>query len=261
MKFASMGLLTLIQRQWKTLMCGTAAAAWLVLFPAFAQAHGELEERIEGVSVELTKDPTRAELWLKRADLRRQHGELAAALSDVDETLRLKPDWPAAELQRARILLDLQKHAQARAAADACLAREPENPDALVIRSRCHTQLGETNAAISDLSVVLTGEHRPQPDLYLERARLQAAQGSWKDAVKGLDEGMARLGETPSLAFPALEYERKAGEFESALARLQKFQRFMPPERVRELEVQLLADIEKSGQSTTVDRRDPSSAP
>lgn len=261
MKFTSTRLLVVFRSQRKQLVCATAAAAWLILCPVFALAHGDLDQRIQGLSLELAKDATQAELWLKRASLYRQHGELAAALSDVREALQLKPDWPAAQLQLARILLDLQRHAPARVAADVCLARDPGNPDALVIRSRCYTHLGDTNAAISDLSAVLAGGDRPQPDLYLERAHLQVAQGLWMDAVNGLDEGMERLGKTPSLAFPALDYECKAGEFEAALARLEELQRFMSREQYLTQKARLQAGVEKAAKPTAVGQRDPSAAP
>ena len=41
-----------------------------------------------------------------------------------------------------------------------------------------------------------------------------------------LDEGLTRLGQSPSLAFPALEYERRRGNFPAALARLEKARAF-----------------------------------
>lgn len=233
------------------LACARAATAWLVLCPVIALAHGDVHDRIKSLTLELTEEADNAKLWVKRADLNRRHGEFAAALSDADEALRLKPDWPAAQLQRARILLDVQRYPSACAAANACLARDPANSDALVIRSRCHAHLGDTNAAIRDLSIALRGEQSSLPDLYLERARLQAALGLLNDAVKGLDEGMARLGETPSLAFPALNYERQSGDFEAALARLAELERFMTRERYQALKATLVTGIDESTAPTT----------
>ena len=62
----------------------------------------------------------------------------------------------------------------------------------------------------------------PSPDLFLERARLQAALGKFDAAVSGLDEGISRLGPAPALERAVIEYERQRGEFEQALARTDK---------------------------------------
>lgn len=195
-----------------------------------ALAHGDAHERIEVLSQALDEHPDWAELWLQRADLRRLHGELSAALVDANEALRLRPSWPPALLQRARVLLARQQYGSANAAADACLERAPDNSDARVVLARCHAALGDTNAAIDALNVVLSGKATPLPDLYLERARWQAGLGDVRGAVQGLDAGMQRLGQTPSLALPALAYERQAGDFEAALDRLETLQRYIPYE-------------------------------
>jgi len=223
---------------------------WLALFSVCllagtvsALAHGDVHERIEVLTRALDEHPDRGELWLQRADLRRQHSELSAALADANEALRLRPNWPAALLQRARILLEQREYAAAKAAADACLDLSPENPDARVVLARCHAGLGDTNAAIQDLSVVLSGEQRPLPDLYLERARWQAGLGEFKAAVQGLDEGMERLGRTPSLALPALDFVRQEGDIESALDRLETVQRFVPHERYIAIKAELLVQM------------------
>jgi len=63
---------------------------------------------------------------------------------------------------------------------------------------------------------------KPSPDLFLERARTQAALGRLGEAVAGLDEGLARLGDLASLQLAALEYERQQAKFNVALARADK---------------------------------------
>jgi tetratricopeptide (TPR) repeat protein len=191
-------------------------------------AHGDLHERIAGLTEQLAAGVTNAALLIERADLRRQHGEFAAALVDANEAGRLRPDWAAPQLQRARILFDREQFAEAQVAADATLKLEAGNPDARVIRSRCLAHFGRTNEAIAELQHVLTQPGRALPDLYLERARLQAGAGAAAAAVTGLDEGIRKLGNTPSLALPALEYERQQGAWDAALMRLQTMQTFLP---------------------------------
>jgi hypothetical protein len=76
--------------------------------------------------------------------------------------------------------------------------------------------------------------------LYLERARAQTALGRFDAAVRGLDEGLARLGQTPSLALPALEYEREGGDWEAALERVERVRQFLTPESFHAMRGEIL---------------------
>ena len=207
-----------------------------------ARAHGDLHEHILALTQQLQTNSASAELWLQRADLNRQHGDFIHATADTAEALQLKPAWPAAILQRARIQFDAGQLAAAAESATACLRLDGANPDALVIRARSRAQLGQLAEAVADYSCVLAPANgpRPLPDLYLERARAQAALGRLADAVRGLDEGLMRLGETPSLALPALEYERTLGDFAAALARVERVRKFLPPENFLALRGEVL---------------------
>jgi len=68
----------------------------------------------------------------------------------------------------------------------------------------------------------IAGTPHPTPDDYIERARLLAVCGEpiLDRAVKGLDEGIARLGPMVSLEFYAIDLECQQGRFDSALKRL-----------------------------------------
>ena len=218
-----------------------------------ARAHGDLHERILLLTQQIQTNSADAGLWLQRADLSRQHGDFVHATTDAAEALRLNAGWPAALLERARIQFDAGDNAAAADSATACLQLDAANPDALVIRARCRAQLGQLAGTVADFNRVLapTNGPRPLPDLYLERARAQAALGRLADAVRGLDEGLMRLGETPSFALPALEYERALGEFTAALARVERVRKFLPPENFLALRGEVLlqasrrADAEK----------------
>ena len=207
-----------------------------------AFAHGDLHERIALLDGELAAAPDRIEFWLERADLKRQHQDYPAALRDTDKILTLRPDWPPAFLQRAKVFLDQKDYSAAKYETERCLTVAPTNTDALVIRSSCQVGLGDTNAAVRDLDQVVAIQIRPQPDLFLERARLRAALGQIDAAVKGLDEGLERLGPTPSLALPAFEYARKTGNTTAALNRLETLRQFMRPETWFALQGELLLE-------------------
>jgi tetratricopeptide (TPR) repeat protein len=207
-----------------------------------ARSHGDLHERIQALTQQIQTNPTNAELRLQRGDLRRQHGDFSSATADAIVAARLKPDWPAAMLERARIYSDTGQFAAAVASATDCLRLDGDNPDALVIRARCRVQLGQPAEAVADYNAVLspTNGPRPLPDLYLERARAQTALGRFAAAVRGLDDGLARLGQTPSLALPALEYERASGDFVAALKRVERMRKFLTPENFHALRAEIL---------------------
>jgi tetratricopeptide (TPR) repeat protein len=219
----------------------------LVWSTAPAAAHGDLHERIEAVTEKIQVAPTDPDLLLQRADLRRQHEEWDAAFADLEKALELRPNWSAAYLQQARIFYDMSKFRKAISAASDCLKFDPANADALVLRARSLVKLEKFSKAIADYDAVLSNANGPSPlpDLYVERARAQAKLERWDDAIKGLDAGMERLGVSPSLALPAIEYERERGALEAALDRLERAKGFMSNDAY----LQTRAEIQKrSGQ-------------
>lgn len=195
-------------------------------------AHGDLHERIEAVTQKILAQPSDPDLWLQRADLHRQHEEFDAALTDLEKAGQLKPHWLLVPLQLARIHFDQGNFSRAETTATDCLKLDQSNPDALVIRARSRVQLKKLKPAVADYDAVLNTANSapPLPDLYLERARAQAALEMFDDAIHGLDDGLKRLGDTPSLALPAIEYERERRTFEAALERLERARKFLRPE-------------------------------
>ena len=198
-------------------------SAFYLLVPwQLASAHGDWEEQIDAITAKIRKEPTNAVFYLRRGELHRLHTEAAEALADYAEAARLKPDSVMPALYRAQLFSDIGRTKEAIAEANSVLQREPLLPEALLIRARCHVKLAAIQEAVPDLSAALGKWTAPQPELYLERAQLQAAMGRLDDAVKGLEVGMSKIGETPTLQMAAIEYERQQAKFDAALARVEK---------------------------------------
>jgi tetratricopeptide (TPR) repeat protein len=208
-------------------LAGLTVLAVVCWAPRIALAHGDLELRIAAVTERLATNAT-ASLWLERADLRRQHREFIPALADLAEAGRQEPNWFPIPLQRARIYFDAGQFNSAIRAADDCLTLETNCPDALILRARSHAALSQWAEAVADADLVVAGPAAPLPDVYLERARWQASLRKFAAAADGLDAAQRRIGITPSLMLPAVEYSLEAGDSQAAAERLARVQRYLP---------------------------------
>jgi tetratricopeptide (TPR) repeat protein len=194
--------------------CGTS-------FTTFA--HADLEEQIAAITARLEQHPANsAELYLKRGDLHRQHAEFDDARADFAKAEELKPGWDAVVIARARTFSDEGKYAEALALTGTLLQKEPRHIEALILHARALVKLEKPVAAITNYSDALSQIAKPSPDLYLERATAQASAGKIEDSIRGLDEGLVRLGPIPSLQLPVIDFERQLGRYDAALARIDK---------------------------------------
>jgi predicted Zn-dependent protease len=202
----------------------SVAAVLLFLFVQLssAGAHPSLDEGIARLTLQLASQPVNAALFVQRAELYRQHEQFDAALADLAKAEQRQPGSTVVMLARAQVFSDVGQTTNALAAVQQFIAVATNNASAFVLRARCRLKLNEVGAAVADYNRALKITSTPEPDLWLERARAQAALGQFAGAVRGLDEGMARIGEVPTLQLAAIEYERQGAEFDAALARVDK---------------------------------------
>ena len=192
----------------------------LALWPLFAVAHGDLHERLDALSARLRVDPTNAALHLERGNLRRQHGDLVQAIDDFAAAAKLDPKLDGVDLALGRTLFASQDWAAACTAMDRHLQGHPDHATALLLRARCLVLLGDNRRAAADFERGIALCREPQPDDFLDRANAMLTLGSVDDALRGLDEGIARLGPAVSLQLRAIDLEIAAGRFDAALDRL-----------------------------------------
>jgi tetratricopeptide (TPR) repeat protein len=200
------------------------ALSWLFAFvcPQQVAAHASLDQRIVEISTMMIVQPQDAALWMERSDLHRRDGHFNNALSDLDHAATLRPGWPMLALGRARIFQDEGRTADALAAVQTFLNSVTNHAEAFTLRARCRMKQHKVAEAIADYSSAIPFAPSPSPDLFLERARAQAALGQLANAIAGLDEGMTRLGDIPTLQLAAIEYERQHARFDAALGRVEK---------------------------------------
>ena len=198
-------------------------AASLVTWPA--SAHPEIETQIADLSFRIAAEPETAELYLRRGELHRIHKDWKAAEADFLLARKVEPDLVVVDFHRGRMKLDAGHAQEAKILLDRFLAKMPNHVEGLVTRARAEVALGRPKAAARDFTRALSAldEHgRPRPTYYLERSRALEGLGRLDQAVRGLDEGLARLGQPVTLQLYAIELELRRGRHDAALERLER---------------------------------------
>ena len=177
-------------------------------YPSFVLAHDGVHEQIAEVTRQIERDPKNAALYLKRGELHRLHRDWDKATLDYDRAARLNPQLAVVDLARGRMLYESGKHEPAKLALDRFLAQQPEHVE----------------AARDFTAAIMLSSPRPQPEMYIERAQTLAAAGiEFRDeALRGLDEGMEKLGPLITLQLAALDLELAQKRYDRALARLER---------------------------------------
>jgi tetratricopeptide (TPR) repeat protein len=197
---------------------------WVLLAGAVvpAGAHGDLHERLTVLDEQIRQEPRNAELRFQRGELHRRHHEWDQALADFGSADRLQAGLDGTKLGRARVLLAMGRAPEAKAWADQFLSRQPQHAEGFITRAQVNAKLGRVVAAANDYSWAIQHLSQPMPDHFMEQARLLASVGRADLAVRGLDEGIARLGQIAPLQLAAIEYERQRGNFAAALGRVDR---------------------------------------
>lgn len=202
-----------------------------VLVARTAFAHGDMHEQITDATRQLDAEPAGSKrlpfLYFQRGELHRQHGAWAEAEADFDAAERLDPERKDdklrdLDLSRGRMYLDSNRPAQAKAALDRYLARWGNNPEALMNHARALVALGWGIEAVAHMDKAIANHPQPEPDHFLMRAETLQKLGRkhLARAIRGLDEGIRKLGPIVTLETRAIELELELSRWASALARI-----------------------------------------
>lgn len=195
-----------------------------MLASAVVCAHPGIDEQIADVTLRMRKTPNDPSLFIKRGELHRIHQDWELAARDFNSAKRIEPQRAITDFHIARLWLERGKPKKALRHVDRYLQRTPDGLAGHIVRGRALETLGRHRSAADAYTRAIDGivEGHPRPDDYLERARaLQAAGHGYRDeAIRGLDEGIVRLGSPITLLRLAIELELEAGRIDAALARL-----------------------------------------
>jgi len=224
----SMGLLDLLAGllavlrfgcRWRTLL---ACCALLAVSPV-AHSHGDVHERIEGLTRQLAGQPN-DELLVRRARLYLEQGHAEDARQDLRRALEIAPDRHESFYYLAQAERALGKHLDALRSADRFLAAVGNNAarvrgwvlkgDILVGQGRFRDGAGCFLKA-TELS------NDPNPEHFLKAADAFHAAGSGR-SIQILDLGITRLGPLVTLQERALAIELETRQYEGALRRIEQ---------------------------------------
>ncbi|MBC8128447.1 MAG: tetratricopeptide repeat protein [Gloeobacteraceae cyanobacterium ES-bin-144] len=202
-----------------------AAILLLCALAPQSEAHGTHSSLMARVDERLVEKPEDGGLWFQRAVLQFEHEDHAAAAVDFAKAEKFAPGEYAVLWWQGRISEAQGNLAEARTAFDAYLSQVPNHWGALASRARVNLKIGNTGPALDDFRAALENCKDAQPDLIQEVAQALASNKRTDEAVAVLEIGMSRLGPIPSLQLNLLEVEANAERFDSALARVEGFQK------------------------------------
>ena len=194
--------------------------------PPAACAHEATDRTIKDLSRQIVEAPRDADLYLRRGELYRFRREWSLALLDYNKAEELNSKLHVVALCRGKLFLDMGLPRRARKAVDSFLAEQPSNVRGLVTRAQVQRMLGEHLAAGSDYTRALSlirEPKKPRPEYYINRARALVAAGDEHvdTAIRGLEEGIRRLGPIITLELCALDIEVGQKRYDAALERLE----------------------------------------
>lgn len=205
-------------------------------------AHGSHSLLLARVDAALPERPENGGLWYRRAQLDFEHEDFAESLLDLEKAGHFAPGKFPVLWLKGRSLDAAGKSNEALAALDAFIAGSPRHWEALASRARVESKLGMIEKAIADYKAALTSNPEVGLDLVQEYAQMLAGNGFTDESLRVLEDALSRLGSVPSLQMKMIEVEIAANQYDSALTRLNDFQRSAPrPEPWMEKRASLLA--------------------
>jgi tetratricopeptide (TPR) repeat protein len=185
-------------------------------------ADGDVNLRIQETSKQIEKNPRDAMLYFRRGELQRVHGQWMLALADFDEARRIAPTLLETDLAKGETLFQAGELKAAKLCLDRFLAKKPNHEIALVTRSRVLVGLKDYKLATEDLTRAIANGGSLKPEYYFERGQacLAMEPKNYEEALKGLEEGIQRVGPLVILEILAIDCEIGLKLWDGALTRV-----------------------------------------
>ena len=222
------------------------AAALAVLHSAVLSqsclAHEGHQTLVEHLAHEIALNPGNPALRVERAEHLRRLGRWEEAERELSVADSLGADTTLLLLCRAQMATDRGRDDAALALVDGALERDPRLAPAWFLRAELSERTDDPARAARDLARAIECAPAPTPSHFARLAALRTEPevADTVAALAALDDGLVRLGSVPMLVLAAVELEVGRGNYEAALARLERLparHQSLEPVRVRRAEI------------------------
>lgn len=199
--------------------CRTFITA-LALAGAVLHAHPDPRESLEEIEQKLQKHPEDASLHIARATILRGVREYAGAAQALDAAEQLSPGSPDVALGRAMLVRERGDLGKARSLTDALVKAHPRYADGWEFLASLQAKAGDRDGAINSLQKQLAFSDHFHADGFTTCASLleqRGKPGDKEEAIRVLNQGIAKLGSLTGLHLMAAEIEVSIGRYDAAL--------------------------------------------
>jgi tetratricopeptide (TPR) repeat protein len=193
----------------------------ILLLLSFLAVHEDLEIQISKITKQIEQEPERAILYFRRAELHRLHEDWPAARADLARASARDPELVAVDLALGRVCNLAGDPEAARVALDRFVARRPDHAEGRIERARARARLGDRTGAVADYTAAIARMEEPWAQNYIERSEVLREDGKLDEAIRGLEEGVQRIGSALPLLLALLDLELEAGRVDAALKRIE----------------------------------------
>ena len=195
-----------------------------LLSPQLVAAHGTIEQRISAVSGKLAIDPKNIELHLLRGELYASHEQWSAAEADFKAVADLDAANPDLHLYLGRMFLASNRPIKAEHEMKRYIEYRADDSRARITLAQILVRLDRPVEAADEYTLGINSHPRPSPDWYIQRAQALSGKNEehLEEALRGLDQGMERIGPLATMQLYAVSLELRRNDYDAALARLDR---------------------------------------
>jgi len=180
-------------------------------------AHGDFDELIKELNVEIENDSGNAELFLKRAVLFLNHNEPKMSIQDLKKCKQLGLNSVEVDLNMAKSYKALEKYKKGLAIVDAVLGNNQDHVNALLLKAELLSDLTEYTKSAMYYETAVEKATVNLPENYLAAAAAWEKANNIGQSITVLEKGIADLGELPVFYLKLKEIAEERNRFREAV--------------------------------------------
>ena len=204
-------------------------ACWCAMVAPVAFAEDDILEAMEAVNRKLAETPNDPVLLVQRSQLYTLKAQYDLAIADLNQADQLS-GLPTLQYEKAKLFLTAGWNETGLEHANRYVASNPNDYQGYLVRARLLAKLDRLPDSAKDYFQVLDKNRDAALDVFIEGARALTTESGehLPQALKILEQGIARIGPVITLQSAALEAEIRQNSWDAALARVDKITQQMP---------------------------------